>query len=334
MNSKLHFILWRVALQSVAVCGILDPSDCDAVEAKAQEESVINLPLPKVSEDLEKGGTNPVLSLPLEGLPPLPADFKIDNIPLEEPPKNALRGWRIARLPARENRDAMAAYWTRVHRSKTSWNVSKDPKSGLAIANPSSEFFLSEETGANVPAFPLRIKEVSGVQRELKPHRIWKLSDGWLVVEDSGKGGVVWFDFEGNTSYLVAEESISHLESVGERFFTLNRARTTILELVKKEGNWSLVEFYKPTGKALLCAMAALPDSRLCLVTRDRLISVNMEKKQEILLSNPGWAAYEPNSALYDAELNRVFVGMRHFVARCSIDDGNRASVLLRPSDG
>ncbi len=249
-----------------------------------------------------------------------------------------LAGWVISRPPARENRDACASYWTRVFGSKERWRVVRDARSGgVRAALEGRDESLSPDAEVGVmPPFVLAASDFGGKAMAkdvpLSPEHVLPVEDGWLVAQTRGLPAPVlaWFSRDGARHQALAAEAVRGLSHAGGRLFVLmGGRRPAVRELVRRDGQWTMVEFHTLTEAAM--AMTALPEGRLCLATSSRLLALSLDRKVEVLLASPGWSALGPASMLYDAKTNRVYVGLRHFVARCAVEPGHRGVVFLRP---
>ncbi len=304
--------------------------------AESQKETASDLPVPLPLPAGPTGtaeGVNPLVKIPAEGFTPFVPILDGDQKPV---PPDDLTGWQIMRMPARENRDACAAFWSRVASSRTQWTVMRDTASGAAKAVAG---FVPEKA-ANLPKFTIMLnggkRGAESRELELMPDEVRKVSDGWLVAQRKDPV-LAWFGPDGKQSRVISTVAVVSLTASGDQWFALCPERRSLVELTfqgKGQGGerWAMVDFQKLPG--LPRAMTVLPDGRFCVVTQDQLLAVSLDRKVEVLLAHPGWAGFNPGSVVYDEKADRVFVGLRHFVARCALEPGKRGSVLLRPTGG
>ena len=266
---------------------------------------------------------DPLVKMPPEGAAPFVPKF--DSEPLLPP--DSLAGWQITRMPSRENRDACAAFWSRVRSSKTQWTVVPDAASGSAKAV--RDAMPAPREGA--PKFMLRVErpQQAAELREIIPDEVVKVPDGWLVAMRKDPV-LAWFSADGAQSRLISTQTVMSLTANGDRWLALNPERRGLVELSRDgNGQWVTKDFHRLPGTPR--TMTVLPDGRFCIATQDQLLACSMDRTLEVLLAHPGWSSLSPGSMLYDEKADRVFVGLRHFVARCAITPGQRGIVMLRP---
>jgi hypothetical protein len=163
-----------------------------------------------------------------------------------------------------------------------------------------------------------------------------KVADGWIAGYDEGEfgGAVYWFSLDGKIKMKLSDVNINEFIVDGSRIFAvtglahLNFSEGSMVEILKVEGEWTVVEFVPLPDSGEAIARVGVGD--YVIVTSTMLLRVNLKKEMRILIANKNWGILYPNSIAVDDK--NIYIGMRKYVVRCNLASNVQSFDCLVPN--
>ena len=235
-------------------------------------------------------------------------------------------------------------------RDSDAWSVANDDFHhtwAVSIRDGKPRVELAEEWPTPAP-LPFEIEPGDGLYGRRYATRV---SDGWIVGFNKGEfgGWLWWFSSDGKSRERIAKDvrTRAFVETkqgllVVEGLAHGLRSRGRILRLARNpEGRWKAEDVIDL--KDAPEAVVKTADGSLLVATHGRLLKVDpASRKVNVLLDEAFWASLYPDSMVVAPD-GRIYIGMRHGVARVEKGEAghkvawllpNRAFVEEKPKEG
>lgn len=171
-----------------------------------------------------------------------------------------------------------------------------------------------------------------------------RVDDGWLVGFNQGEFGAAlyWFSADGQQNYKISGHQVVEFFTLEDGVHAIEGLAHGVFIPGTPHGRGSIVRISRPSPDARWQASTGttLPGAPFSIVVRrdgsmlvtlfDSLVSVGKDGKITTLLADAPWGGLYPNSSVLSADEQKLFVGMRQYVAE--IDIPTRTLRILLPS--
>jgi hypothetical protein len=153
------------------------------------------------------------------------------------------------------------------------------------------------------------------------------VDDGWLVGFNKGEFGAAlyWFSADGQRSYKISGHQVISFFSQGSGIYAIEGlahmglSRGSIVRIDRPSGEAHWQASTVTTLPQAPYAVAVRPDGRMLLTLSGALVSVGKDGKLTTLLADAPWGVLYPNSSVLSADGEKLYVGMRQYVAEVDI---------------
>ena len=236
--------------------------------------------------------------------------------------------WQEVSIPGETNRGARAAWFYAANYSRHEWRVFAENNKIVAKLGGTKHRDQRER-----PAFNPTVDQFHGASL------FSRVDDGWLVAFNHGEFGAAlyWFSDDGQRHYKVSDHQV-----VG--FFALPNGLHAIEGLAHlglSKGSIIRMARTEPGARWRALTVTNLPfapyaisigrDNKMLVTLSDVLVSVGDDRRVETLLGNSPWSGLYPNSSILSSDEQKLYIGMRQFVAE--FDILSRKLRFLIPSD-
>jgi hypothetical protein len=171
------------------------------------------------------------------------------------------------------------------------------------------------------------------------------VDDGWLVAYDHGEfgGALCWFSADGAQHEKISDHRVVAFLSASDGVLAIqglahmNSSVGSLIRIARPAPGWHWVAATLAELPAAPCAMVRRKDGTLLIVVTSGVVSVDLKDQVKTLLHEDDlfWTA---NSAVLEADGDRLYVGLRRFVAQFELDTSQLrllvpdASQLMKPA--
>jgi hypothetical protein len=224
--------------------------------------------------------------------------------------------WKEIAIPAETDKGAQMAWFYAANYSRHEWRVIAEGNKIVAQLTDQKQ-----EEKRERPAFNPKADQFSGASL------FSRVDDGWLVGFNHGEFGAAlyWFNKDGTRNYKISDHQVVE-------FFVLPNGTYAIeglAHLGSSHGSIVRLARAEPGARWRASVVTRLPyapyaisvgrDNDMFITLSDALVSVGDDRRVETLLGNAPWSGLYPNSSVLSSDHQKLYIGMRQFVAEWDI---------------
>jgi hypothetical protein len=242
-----------------------------------------------------------------------------------------LNNWLVVNPPSRDDWREYRHFFSQANHCDHSWVVKEDGgKVSVSLRDLSKS-----KPSTNRPPFEAIIHtHGSGGPAQT----FSKVDDGWIATYNRGEFGaaVYWFNEDGTVDRKLSDHHIKRFFYDEDRIFAiegiahLSRSRGSIVEIVKKDGEWECETFIDLLNAP--AAIAKTSSSDYVIATSDTLLRANLNRQVHVLIQKGDWGSLYPTSVAVGND-GYVYIGMKQYVVRCKLGTSLQKYEFLVPDE-
>jgi hypothetical protein len=242
--------------------------------------------------------------------------------------------WMEVVPPDETDSEACSSWFQTANSASVEWKVFRDGDNVIAaLFDPIRKL---HQRHIDVPPFPLF--DPKNRRRETQNFVSARVSDGWIVGFDRGEfgGNLSWYSPDGSESYKICDANVIQLfEWSGNLHFVegcahLGMSYGYLLRLHREDGRWTTV--LENDLKDAPYSVVERKSGSLLITLSEHLVEIDPALSRHVILDlsdrNIGWSYLYPNSSVLNLDEQRLYIGMRQFVAEVQIDTGKTRYLL------
>ena len=222
--------------------------------------------------------------------------------------------WTEVKLPSEDQPDARRQWWISANNSEQTYRVSLSHGHAMAA-------LLTATSLPESPHLPFSPKPGPGPFHGTVVAQ--RVIDGWLISFEEGENGgaLYWFGLDGKSNYKISGHQIVAFVPRGDQVYAIEG----LAHIVISEGSVIHIDRDVSTGRWKTETLRTLPqapftvtsesDGNMLIALSDSLVRVTLKGELETLLDNMPWDGLYPNSSVLSAHGDRLYIGMRAYVA-------------------
>ncbi|MEO7494693.1 MAG: hypothetical protein ABIT83_22005 [Massilia sp.] len=172
------------------------------------------------------------------------------------------------------------------------------------------------------------------------------VDDGWLVAFNQGEFGAAlyWFSADGQQNYKISDHQVVEFFVLADGIHAIEGLAHGVHLKGMPVGRGSIVRIARPSQDVHWQASSVIPlpgapfsvavrrDGSALVTLWDRLVSLGKDGKITTLLADAPWDGMYPNSSVLSADQQKLYIGMRQYVAELDIPTANLRFLLPSPA--
>jgi hypothetical protein len=236
--------------------------------------------------------------------------------------------WKEVSIPPETDIGARMAWSYAANYSRHEWRVFSENNKIVAQLGGGKHRDQRER-----PAFSTTIDQFRGASL------FSRVDDGWLVAFNHGEFGAAlyWFSNDGQGHYKISDHQVVEFFALPnglhaiEGLAHMSFSKGSIVRIARSEpgARWQALTVTELPFAPYAISMGR--ENKMFVTLSDALVSVGYDRRVETLLGNAAWSGLYPNSSVFSSDEQKLYIGMRQFVAEFDIP--TKKLRFLIPSD-